>query len=326
MANKIEKQFLDTENKGPVRLNKYLSEAGVCSRREADKLIAAGQVTVDGVRAETGMKVEPWQVVRIGKKQVSRQEEMIVLAVNKPRGIVCTEERRERDSIVRFLNYPVRITYVGRLDKDSEGLLLMTNNGDIINRMMRAANKHEKEYKVTVDKPVTDEFLKEMAGGVPILDTVTRPCQVEKLGKYKFKIILTQGLNRQIRRMCRYLGYEVQKLKRIRIMNLTLDGIREGEYREITAQEWEELNHLLESSTSETVIRTGEQNGNSSDHANERAGAKAGQGSKGVLPAGYRDHKQQRVRSDVRRASGSGERDRHCSGKQPNHKRRVRGS
>ena len=326
MANKIEKQFLDTENKGPVRLNKYLSEAGVCSRREADKLIAAGQVTVDGVRAETGMKVEPWQVVRIGKKQVSRQEEMIVLAVNKPRGIVCTEERRERDSIVRFLNYPVRITYVGRLDKDSEGLLLMTNNGDIINRMMRAANKHEKEYKVTVDKPVTDEFLKEMAGGVPILDTVTRPCQVEKLGKYKFKIILTQGLNRQIRRMCRYLGYEVQKLKRIRIMNLTLDGIREGEYREITAQEWEELNHLLESSTSETVIRTGEQNGNSSDHANERAGAKAGQGSKGVLPAGYRDHKQQRVRSDVRRASGSGERDRHCSGKQPNRKRRVRGS
>ena len=176
MANKIEKQFLDTENKGPVRLNKYLSEAGVCSRREADKLIAAGQVTVDCVRAETGMKVEPWQVVRIGKKQVSRQEEMIVLAVNKPRGIVCTEERRERDSIVRFLNYPVRITYVGRLDKDSEGLLLMTNNGDIINRMMRAANKHEKEYKVTVDKPVTDEFLKEMAGGVPILDTVTRPC------------------------------------------------------------------------------------------------------------------------------------------------------
>ena len=326
MANKIEKQFLDTENKGPVRLNKYLSEAGVCSRREADKLIAAGQVTVDGVRAETGMKVEPWQVVRLGKKQVSRQEEMIVLAVNKPRGIVCTEERRERDSIVRFLNYPVRITYVGRLDKDSEGLLLMTNNGDIINRMMRAANKHEKEYKVTVDKPVTDEFLKEMAGGVPILDTVTRPCQVEKLGKYKFKIILTQGLNRQIRRMCRYLGYEVQKLKRIRIMNLTLDGIREGEYREITAQEWEELNHLLESSTSETVIRTGEQNGNSSDHANERAGAKAGQGSKGVLPAGYRDHKQQRVRSDVRRASGSGERNRHCSGKQPNRKRRVRGS
>ena len=251
MANKIEKQFLDTENKGPVRLNKYLSEAGVCSRREADKLIAAGQVTVDGVRAETGMKVEPWQVVRIGKKQVSRQEEMIVLAVNKPRGIVCTEERRERDSIVRFLNYPVRITYVGRLDKDSEGLLLMTNNGDIINRMMRAANKHEKEYKVTVDKPVTDKFLKEMAGGVPILDTVTRPCQVEKLGKYKFKIILTQGLNRQIRRMCEALGYEVKELRRVRIMNIELGNLKPGEYRKVTDQELNELYELIRDSKSE---------------------------------------------------------------------------
>ena len=235
MANKIEKQFLDTKNKGPVRLNKYLSEAGVCSRREADKLIAAGQVTVDGVRAETGMKVEPWQVVRIGKKQVSRQEEMIVLAVNKPRGIVCTEERRERDSIVRFLNYPVRITYVGRLDKDSEGLLLMTNNSDIINRMMRAANKHEKEYKVTVDKPVTDEFLKEMAGGVPILDTVTRPCQVEKLGKYKFKIILTQG----------------KELRRVRIMNIELGNLKPGEYRKVTDQELNELYELIRDSKSE---------------------------------------------------------------------------
>ncbi len=208
-------------------------------------------MTVDGVRAETGMKVEPWQVVRIGKKQVSRQEEMIVLAVNKPRGIVCTEERRERDSIVRFLNYPVRITYVGRLDKDSEGLLLMTNNGDIINRMMRAANKHEKEYKVTVDKPVTDEFLKEMAGGVPILDTVTRPCQVEKLGKYKFKIILTQGLNRQIRRMCEALGYEVKELRRVRIMNIELGNLKPGEYRKVTDQELNELYELIRDSKSE---------------------------------------------------------------------------
>ena len=192
-----------------------------------------------------------WQVVRIGKKQVSRQEEMIVLAVNKPRGIVCTEERRERDSIVRFLNYPVRITYVGRLDKDSEGLLLMTNNGDIINRMMRAANKHEKEYKVTVDKPVTDEFLKEMAGGVPILDTVTRPCQVEKLGKYKFKIILTQGLNRQIRRKCEVLGYEVKELRRVRIMNIELGNLKPGEYRKVTDQELNELYELIRDSKSE---------------------------------------------------------------------------
>ena len=176
---------------------------------------------------------------------------MIVLAVNKPRGIVCTEERRERDSIVRFLNYPVRITYVGRLDKDSEGLLLMTNNGDIINRMMRAANKHEKEYKVTVDKPVTDEFLKEMAVGVPILDTVTRPCQVEKLGKYKFKIILTQGLNRQIRRMCEALGYEVKELRRVRIMNIELGNLKPGEYRKVTDQELNELYELIRDSKSE---------------------------------------------------------------------------
>ena len=249
MANKIEKQFLDTENKGPVRLNKYLSEAGVCSRREADKLIAAGQVTVDGVRAETGMKVEPWQVVRIGKKQISRQEEMIVLAVNKPRGIVCTEERRERDSIVRFLNYPVRITYVGRLDKDSEGLLLMTNNGDIINKMMRAANKHEKEYKVTVDKEITEDFLKKMAAGVPILDTVTRPCTVKKIGKYTFSIILTQGLNRQIRRMCEALGYEVKDLLRVRVMNITLDGLKDGQYRKLTDQELNELYDQLKDSS-----------------------------------------------------------------------------
>ena len=189
MANKIEQQFKDRESRGAVRINKYLSEAGICSRREADKLVAQGIVFVDGVRAESGMKVEPGQVVKIGKKQVGKQDEMVVLAVNKPRGIVCTEERRERDSIIRFLNYPTRITYIGRLDKDSEGLLLMTNNGDIINKMMRAGNKHEKEYKVMVDKEITDEFLQKMASGVPILDTVTRPCKIEKIGKYTFKII-----------------------------------------------------------------------------------------------------------------------------------------
>ena len=197
MSNRIREEFL--QKKEPVRLNKYLSEAGVCSRREADRLIETGRVTVDGKKAVTGMRVMPGQVVKIGQKTVSRQDEMVVLAVNKPRGIVCTEERRERNSIVRFLDYPVRVTYVGRLDKDSRGLLLMTNNGDIINRMMRAANYHEKEYKVTVDKEITDDFIRKMASGVAILDTVTRPCRVEKLGKYTFRIILTQGLNRQIR-------------------------------------------------------------------------------------------------------------------------------
>ena len=243
MSNKIREEFL--RKKEPVRLNKYLSEAGVCSRREADRLIETGRVTVDGKKAVTGMRVMPGQVVKIGQKTVSRQDEMVVLAVNKPRGIVCTEERRERNSIVRFLDYPVRVTYVGRLDKDSRGLLLMTNNGDIINRMMRAANYHEKEYKVTVDKEITDDFIRKMASGVAILDTVTRPCRVEKLGKYTFRIILTQGLNRQIRRMCETLGYEVKDLVRVRIMNIRLGSLKEGEYRKLTDEELNELHEML---------------------------------------------------------------------------------
>ena len=244
MSNEIREAFLNRQE--PVRLNKYLSEAGVCSRREADRLIESGKVTVDGQRAQTGMKIRPGQEVRVGRKVVSRQDEMVVLAVNKPRGIVCTEEKRERNSIVRFLDYPIRVTYIGRLDKDSRGLLLMTNNGDIINRMMRAANHHEKEYKVTVDHEITDEFLEKMAGGVAILDTVTRPCKVEKLGKYTFSIILTQGLNRQIRRMCEALGYEVKDLVRVRVMNIRLGSLREGEYREVTDEELDELYRLIQ--------------------------------------------------------------------------------
>ena len=243
MSNRIREEFL--QKKGPVRLNKYLSEAGVCSRREADRLIESGRVTVDGRLAQTGMRITPGQEVRVGRKVVSGKDEMIVLAVNKPRGIVCTEEKRERNSIIRFLNYPSRITYVGRLDKDSHGLLLMTNNGDIINRMMRASNHHEKEYKVTVDQEVTDDFLKQMSEGVHILDTVTRPCRVTRIGKYTFSIILTQGLNRQIRRMCEALGYQVKDLLRVRVMNIRLGSLREGEYRELTDRELEELYDLL---------------------------------------------------------------------------------
>ena len=241
MSNQIQKEF--QQKTEPVRLNKYLSEAGVCSRREADRLIASGRVTVDGRPGETGMKVWPGQKVCIGKKVVSRQEEMVVLAVNKPVGIVCTEERRERNSIIRYLDYPVRVTYIGRLDKDSRGLLLMTNNGDIINQIMRSANRHEKEYKVTVDREVTRDFLDRMAAGVPILDTVTRPCQVQKIGKYTFSIILTQGMNRQIRRMCEALGYQVKDLVRTRILNIRLGNLKEGEYRQVTD---EELNELYE--------------------------------------------------------------------------------
>lgn len=243
MSNRIREEFLQA--KESVRLNKYLSEAGVCSRREADRLIESGKVTVDGVTAQMGMRVTAGQIVKVGKKTVSKQDEMIVLAVNKPKGIVCTEDQRERDSIVRFLNYPVRVTYAGRLDKDSRGLLLMTNNGDIINQMMRAANRHEKEYKVTVDKEITEQFIKKMSEGIPILDTVTRPCTVKKIGKYTFSIILTQGLNRQIRRMCAAFGYEVKDLVRIRIMNIRLGSLKEGAYRKLTDEELEELYEML---------------------------------------------------------------------------------
>ena len=247
------------KSKEEVRLNKYLSEAGVCSRREADRLIESGRVTVDGKRAQTGMKIIPGQVVKVGKKMVSKQDEMVVLAVNKPAGIVCTEERRERNSIVRFLDYPIRVTYVGRLDKDSKGLLLMTNNGDIINKMMRAGNRHEKEYKVTVDKAITGEFLEKMSSGVPILDTVTRPCKVKQIGKYTFSIILTQGLNRQIRRMCEALGYQVKELIRVRIMNISLGRLKEGEYRKLTDAELNELYDQIKDSSNETVIEQGKE-------------------------------------------------------------------
>lgn len=237
-----------------IRLNKFLSEAGVCSRREADRLIEAGKVFVDGRRAETGMKVSPNQEVKVGKKVVSKGNEMVLLAVNKPMGIVCTEEKKEKNNIIRFLNYPTRVTYIGRLDKDSEGLLLMTNNGDIINKMMRAGNRHEKEYKVTVNKPITPEFIEKMGQGVPILDTVTRPCKVKAIGKYKFNIILTQGLNRQIRRMCEYFGYKVTRLERVRVMNIELGNLKSGEYRKVTDAEIKELYELIKDSSNETVI------------------------------------------------------------------------
>ena len=237
-----------------IRLNKFLSEAGVCSRREADRLIEAGKVFVDGRRAETGMRVSPAQEIKVGKKVIHKGNEMVLLAVNKPAGIVCTEEKKEKHNIIRFLNYPTRKTYIGRLDKDSEGLLLMTNNGDIINKMMRAGNRHEKEYKVTVNKPVTREFIEKMGQGVPILDTVTRPCKVKAIGKYKFNIVLTQGLNRQIRRMCEYFGYKVTRLERVRVMNIQLGSLKPGEYREVTDDEIRELYELIKDSSNETVI------------------------------------------------------------------------
>ena len=229
------------------RLNKYLSEAGVCSRREADRLIQAGKVTVDGRKAVPGMQVEPGQVVKVGKKEIREKNRKVVLAVYKPAGIVCTEDRREKKNIIRYLDYPVRVTYAGRLDKNSEGLLIMTNDGDLINGMMRARFLHEKEYQVKVDRPVTEEFLKKMREGVHIrdeekgLDEVTRPCQARAIGKYTFSITLTQGLNRQIRRMCEACGYKVERLCRVRIMNIRLGNMKPGDVRELSEQELKEL-------------------------------------------------------------------------------------
>ena len=247
-----------------IRLNKYLSEAGVCSRREADRLIESGIVTVDGKTAAPGMKVEDGQEVRVGKKVVKSKTEKTVLAVYKPAGIVCTEDKREKKNIIRFLNYPVRITYAGRLDKDSEGLLIMTNDGDLINGMMRARYAHEKEYKVRVNKEITLEFIEKMSRGVHIrdkeknLDAVTRPCTVKKTGKYTFSIILTQGLNRQIRRMCEALGYNVDVLKRIRIMNVELGDLKPGQIRELTEQELKELYGTVKERENARISRTSE--------------------------------------------------------------------
>jgi len=232
-----------------VRLNKYLSEIGHCSRRAADKLIDAGRIEINGKKVEMGQKVVPTDRIEIDGVLVENlQERTIYLAFNKPVGIVCTTDTRvEKDNIIDYINYPSRIFPIGRLDKPSEGLILLTNDGDIVNKILRARNNHEKEYLVTVNKPVTKGFIEKMAQGVPILDTVTRKCEVEQIHKKQFRIVLTQGLNRQIRRMCEYLDYKVVKLKRIRIMNIKLDlGV--GKYRELTKKEFNELNRLLKTS------------------------------------------------------------------------------
>lgn len=241
------------DNNSGIRINKYLSEAGYCSRREADRRIEAGEVTIDGKTAVIGDRVFDGQEVCVNGQRIESKEPFILLVVNKPVGIVCTAEKREKDNIINFLNYPYRVYPVGRLDKESQGLLLMTNQGDLLNKILRAGNAHEKEYIVSVNKDVTEEFLNGMAKGVPILETITRKCKVEKLGKRKFRIILTQGLNRQIRRMCEYFGYRVVGLKRVRIMNIKLGDLPVGKYREISKAEWETLQNMIKDSSSETV-------------------------------------------------------------------------
>ncbi len=233
-----------------TRINKYLSEVGYCSRRAADKLIEEGRVTINGKVPEMGTKVTAGDEVCVDGSNVSPSaEDYVYLALNKPIGIVCTTDTGvEKDNIIDFINYPKRIFPIGRLDKPSEGLILLTNDGDIVNKILRARNNHEKEYLVTVDRPINPFFIRKMSNGVPILETVTRKCHVEKVSEYEFKIILTQGLNRQIRRMCDYLDYKVVKLKRTRIMNINLD-MPVGKYRELTSEELEELNRLVSSST-----------------------------------------------------------------------------
>jgi len=233
-----------------TRINKYLSEVGYCSRRAADKLIEEGRVTLNGIIPEMGTKILPTDEVRVDGKLISTPpSKPVYIAFNKPIGIVCTTDTSvEKDNIIDYINYPKRIFPIGRLDKASEGLIFLTNDGDIVNKILRARNNHEKEYLVTVDHEITKEFIHRMANGIPILETVTRECYVEQISKYTFKIILTQGLNRQIRRMCEYLDYTVLKLKRIRIMTIKLD-LPVGHWRELKAEEMEAIHQLIATSS-----------------------------------------------------------------------------
>ena len=251
--NRMQSEFEQKDENRPVRLNKYLSEAGICSRREADRLIEMGKVLVDGQVAVTGQKVLPTQKVIVEGQRAEREKEMLLLAVNKPRGVLCSTDDRWGDTTIdAFLKYPKRVFPIGRLDKDSEGLLLMTNQGDILKKIMRAGNYHEKEYEVEIDRPVTEKFIRKMQQGVWLkeLEQMTRPCEVKKIGEKKFSIILTQGLNRQIRRMCQTCGCKVLRLKRVRIMNITLGNLKNGEYREVTDGEIEELYERIKGSRS----------------------------------------------------------------------------
>ncbi len=228
-----------------IRINKYLSEVGYCSRREGDKLVGSRRVRINGILAEMGSRVNPVDEVQVDGRLISPSHQpRIYIVYNKPVGITCTTDSRVQGNIIQAVNHPQRVFPIGRLDKPSQGLIVLTDDGDIVNKILRARNHHEKEYVVKVDKPITPKFLKRMRAGVPILDTVTRPCTVEKMDAHTFRIILTQGLNRQIRRMCQYLSYNVTFLKRVRIMNLHLD-VPIGEWRDLTPQELETLNALL---------------------------------------------------------------------------------
>ncbi len=236
------------DNTNSISLNKFISDTGICSRREADKLIQEGRVTLNGVQAVSGNRATATDIVKIDGKLIKNKEIPIYLAFNKPVGITCTTETKDKTSIINFIHHQKRIFPIGRLDKPSEGLIFLTNDGDIVNKILRAGNNHEKEYLVTVNKPISIDFIQKMRNGIPILDTVTQKCFVKKEGEFIFNIVLTQGLNRQIRRMCEYLGYEVKKLKRVRIMNITLEGIGIGKWRYLTKDEIDTIQKMVATS------------------------------------------------------------------------------
>jgi 23S rRNA pseudouridine2604 synthase len=231
-----------------IRLNKFISETGFCSRREADKMIDCGKVTVNGNIPEMGTQVSNADYIEINGKPLKSKEQLVYLAFNKPIGVTCTTEHKVKGNIIDFINFPKRIFPIGRLDKPSQGLIFLTNDGDIVNKILRSGNNHEKEYIVTVDKPISPSFIKDMANGIPVLDTITKKCFVKKESKYVFKIILTEGLNRQIRRMCDYLGYGVVRLERLRIMNVTIDNLPVGKWRHLTKGELLCINDLTSDS------------------------------------------------------------------------------
>jgi 23S rRNA pseudouridine2604 synthase len=238
-----------SNNQESTNLNKFISSTGICSRREAEKLIVAGRVTINGKITQLGNRVFEGDIVKVDGRPLKAKPKTLYIALNKPVGIVSTTDSKEKKNIVKYINHPERLFPIGRLDKPSEGLIFLTNDGDIVNKILRAGNNHEKEYIVTVDKTITEDFIKRMGNGIPILGTITQKCKVEKISHNVFKIILTQGLNRQIRRMCEYLEYEVTKLKRTRIMNVSLDGLKYGDWRELTQKEVDTINQMITSSS-----------------------------------------------------------------------------
>jgi 23S rRNA pseudouridine2604 synthase len=247
-CNNLEEPPMDEKEVNLIRLNKYISESGICSRREADKFIEEGRVLINGKKAMIGSKVSSDDEVTVNGKSINSKNKKVYIAFNKPIGITCTTETHVKDNIIDYIGFKERIFPIGRLDKPSEGLIFLTSDGDIVNKILRAGNNHEKEYLVTVDKPITEEFIMKMSDGIPILDTITKKCFVKKESKYVFRIILTQGLNRQIRRMCEYLNYNVTKLQRIRIMNVNLKDLPIGKWRYLTEKEMTTINNLVKSS------------------------------------------------------------------------------